>query len=525
MILPTLLLLAVVLMALATSLLISTTSGLRSATHEQQSDIAIYAAEAGLARVAEFYHRKGTLKGAPLQGEMEAAGSRYTVQLFQNPTATPLKIEGGLILPPSTTYFLATGISSNETRRQTGALFRTGLGAFQVGLLADTLRAQNSKFLAYDSTTNPDPSLSQQTDRGILASNRVDAAKSEKQFQLTDTSIEGGVFTAPGSSPTEQIQKLGNSIVTREGSLAEHVSLEKIEVPKAKKGDPVGGEILEEGTDIDPKDYNPEPWQLVQGTPTELKVSFIPGKGEFHFHDIGANKEVAVVTVEHLKGFQDGGHVYIIKDGSGHEVALDFQSTPPKIFYKDSETKDGYQATGNVELPPIFTDLLNATGPKVLNPNELGAGKYSSIAINENTLTKLEEGVYVVEDLLIEEDGQLQLPPGKKATIYVTNSLKASGTNALVNDTKLPPNLKILYTGKNPVVLGGGSQSYLTLIAPNAPVQLSGLDPENPTTFYGALAGKILEIQNAVFHFDVATEGVGTGTDGSTFTLLSRQRI
>lgn len=524
MILPTLLLLAVVLMALATSLLISTTSGLRSATHEQQSDVAIYAAEAGLARVAEFYHRKGTLKGAPLQGEMEAAGSRYTVQLFQNPTATPLKIEGGLILPPSTTYFLATGISSNETRRQTGALFRTGLGAFQVGLLADTLRAQNSKFLAYDSTTNPDPSLSHQTDRGILASNRVDPNKGERQFQLTDTIVEGGVFTAPGTNPSEQIEKSGTTVVSREGSLADHVSLEKIEVPKVTKGDPVGGETTDSGTDVDPENYSPGPWRLTHGAPTELRVTYDADDGEFEFEDTGSDNEIGEISVEKLFELSEKKLLYKIEE-DGHVVYLDFQSDPPKITYSDPNADDGYQASGNAPLPPIFTDLLNSSGPKVLNPNELGAGKYSSVSIEENTLTKLEEGVYVIENLYIEEEGQLQLPPGKKATIYVTNDFRASGTNALINDTKLPPNLKILYTGKNPVVLGGGSQSYLTLIAPHAPVQLSGLDPENPTTFYGALAGKILEIQNAVFHFDVATEGVGTGTDGSTFTLLSRQRI
>ena len=62
----------------------------------------------------------------------------------------------------------------------------------------------------------------------------------------------------------------------------------------------------------------------------------------------------------------------------------------------------------------------------------------------------------------------------------------------------------------------------MTLIAPDAPITLEG----NGSTFFGALAtNETLELNDALFYYDVATDGVGTGTDGTTMTVLARQRF
>ena len=62
----------------------------------------------------------------------------------------------------------------------------------------------------------------------------------------------------------------------------------------------------------------------------------------------------------------------------------------------------------------------------------------------------------------------------------------------------------------------------MTLIAPEAPITLNG----NGSTFFGALATeKELKLLDADFYYDVATDGVGVGTDGTTMVVLARQRF
>lgn len=204
---------------------------------------------------------------------------------------------------------------------------------------------------------------------------------------------------------------------------------------------------------------------------------------------------------------------------------MNYHYNPPTMGYHDRTTQPGYQATSDVPLPGILTDVLDGGADSVRNPDALGEGDYGDVKIDESNRTVLDSGVYVMKRLEITGAGQLTLPQGKQATIYVTEHLSATGQDALVNDTKLPPNLKIFYTGGDPIVLSGGSQSYFTLVAPKAQVQMIGPDAAHPTTFHGALVGKSVDVENTNFHYDLATEGVGTGTDGSTLSLLSRQRL
>lgn len=85
--------------------------------------------------------------------------------------------------------------------------------------------------------------------------------------------------------------------------------------------------------------------------------------------------------------------------------------------------------------------------------------------------------------------------------------------------------MKIYYTGTEPVTLAGGSEAYLTLIAPNAEILLRGDQQGVKTNFYGALVGQKVEVENANFLFDLSTKGIGTGARGYSLRLLNRHRL
>ena len=109
-------------------------------------------------------------------------------------------------------------------------------------------------------------------------------------------------------------------------------------------------------------------------------------------------------------------------------------------------------------------------------------------------------------------------------TIYVTHSLSVEGEDALLNASRLAPNLKIYYTGEQDVNLSGGAHAFFTLVARDANISLKGPDGIR-TQFFGALVGKDLEVKNAAFHYDTATSGIGTGTSGTSLSLLHRHRL
>lgn len=528
MVLPTLLLLATVLMVLTAALVMSSSSSLRVTTFDQQSDVALYAAETGLSRAAEEFSRTGEVKHSAT-GTIEGSGATYVVRVTLNDTDEPMPVPGGPHIPPSTLYLLAEGTSSNKQVRRAGALFRVGLGVFQVGVVSDTLQAKGSKFDAYDSAADIDPTRSQQPNRGILASNRVDPAITDKQFQFHNSRVEGGVYTAPATLPADQIAKTGNTLLARESTLSEPITINAIEVPDLPQGEATGG-VSSSGTggsteEVNLNDYSPGPWQMVNGAPLELKIFYEPTSQSFGFTDIGQTPPINVLltATEIRNRAQDATQTsFPIGDS---QVYLNFHQNPPTIGFHDSEVYSGFQATSDVPIPPILQGAIDSQSSTVHNPDASGEGEYGSVIINDSNKTDLESGVYVLKRLEITGSGQLALPEGKKATIYVTEHLSASGTDALVNSTRLPPNLKIFYTGTDPIVLAGGSQSYFTLVAPKADVQLIGPDVSSLTRFFGALAGRTVHVENAHFHYDTATEGIGTGTDGSSMTLLSRQRL
>ena len=557
-VLPTLILLSAVLILLTGAVLNLGTGGLRAASHDLGAEQAAYAAECGLVRAAAVMATAGNLDSG-LQGEIADNGASYTVTAYPNSDPGPKEVLPGIVLPPGTVYLRSQGISSNRVARESGALFRVGLGAFQVGALADSVTALNATFDAYDSSRGSvgyagpgvDPAA-RVANQGILASNRSSGAV----FTMTDSTVEGSVFVGPGGRPSDSIVRNGQTVIANESSLQSPITTDEIVVPDLPAGE---GEEAE----FEPED------PLVRQTFANLTVNPSAGgsvsfgnscfsmtvqpNGDFtatenpgspyaggplqisgNIHDIRSGQSPASNTGSNRTGIQGfdlqvSNGSFVIK-GSWHSFAIDSSGQVtadggPANQVGNSQT--GYLATQTyTNAPDWLVHLMTGEGGGVEadTPPELVPGEYDAVTVDGATTNLADDSVYVIKELNITNHGSLALPSNRSnATIYVTESLSVEGQDAIANLTRRAPNLKIFYTGTAPVRLEGGSKSYFTLMAPGADISLIG-QAGNPTDFFGALVGRAVTVENAAFHYDVSTDGIGSGADSTPLTLLSRHR-
>ena len=133
-VLPTLILVTLILMMLAGALLSGGTASLRVATHTQQSDQALYTAEAGLTRAADLYSHDGTLE-QPFEGTL-ANGSHYRVTVFENTGSTEMDVPGGITIyedQNGDTWLIIN--RDNDRHREFVIEFNGALGDFSSDLL------------------------------------------------------------------------------------------------------------------------------------------------------------------------------------------------------------------------------------------------------------------------------------------------------------------------------------------------------------------------------------------------------
>lgn len=521
-VLPALTLVSVILITLATAILVRGTGSLRTATFDHQSDQAIYAAETGIVYAIDEYNRLGEFRDS-LEGKLAATNSHYKIEVFYNDSSQEQFIEGGILLPANTMYLLSEGTSGEHITRRAGALFRIGLGAFQAGLISDSLSAGNATFDAYNSQKDKDPNLSKETDKGILANHNVPMGG--EQFHLADTTVEGAVFVAPGTNPTTAIVKSGTTMTARESVLAEPINVAEVQVPDLPAATPPSGGTTTPGSTTWSGNFQIGELR-VQGSSSGLR-----------FYDTGLNQTLFNIRPDgSLEPFHTG-QSDLIQDDTNMKVYRHFNSQGTRLISIDrgGNTTIRYQdanheGSGEMVPPAEFIEALFSGGvSNVENPSTLENGRYGTVTIDDGTPTELEDGTFVVKDLKITNGGQLKLgkvgETDKKAKIYVTGTIQVDGAEAIVNNTKLPPNLQIFYVGDDKVFLSGGSSAYFTLVAPHADIELKGMPGEQPTKFFGALLGKHVTVENAEFHYDTEAEEVGTGQDGSKIYLLNRHRL
>lgn len=512
MVLPSLILLVMVLFMLTTAVLMRGTSSLKTATFDQQTDQAIYAAETGISRAVEEYRRlgDGSFKGL-YEGELEQVGSSYKVTPIKSGEPVPAGVRGVPELPPNTVYLLAEGTSANGTRRRAGALFRTGLGAFEAGIITRALTAKDSEFNAYDSTRDKDPEKSRNDNTALLANLSVPTGGAE-QFSFDNTLVRGGVYVAPGTEPSQAIKKSGTTKLGRESILASPITVAPVEVPTDLVP---GGSRGEEEPAVD-FDGSSLARSSVAGT--DLQIIWIDSTQTVRFRDggIGFFRDVALADL--VEGRVSS--ININNDGNNRLVNIGIQDNRMTVRYDDYVAASGV-GQGQTSEEFIISNPINSP----LNPDRLSPGKYGTVTIEAGRTTILEGGTFLIDKLVVEEGGTLRLPDGK-AKIYVEGQLAVKGKDTLLNETQQPPNLQVFFTGYSAVELSGGSKAYFTLVAPNAEINLNGgLEADNPTAFYGALLGGIVKVSNTNFYYDTAAEKVGTGSDGLDISLINRHRL
>lgn len=533
-VLPTLILITMVLLAIVVVLLAAGTTSLRVATHDQQSDQALYAAEAGLTRAAARFAEEA------VDGEytetLGTSGASYTVTVYKNEGSGVLPGPGGLEIPPGTAYFHVVGLSENGTRRETGALFTIGLQAFKVGALGHQVAVANSTFDAYNSTEELYDPANAENELPLLASN----SNTGPTFDFVNSHIKGDVFVGPSGNPEAQITADAATTLGNKNILADEISLNEIEVPEFPEEDPEGEE------DADWSVLSMGPVEVVEVT-SDNKVRFDDGRGMSFVLDI--DKIDPSQPDDCFASF--GGDIVTGEDLVGGEwiesVTLKINNYHNLVLREDGAAYYTYDADGDglgVEFIPSDSGTMlssiiwggelpggggpPAGGPQsVTNPPVLEPGFYDTVTINDDFDAMMsKDGTYVIKNLIIEEGSHLNFPEdGSNATFYITEGLSIRGQNAIGNYRRQPPKVKVFYTGDEAVDLAGGSESHYTLMAPNSDINLASAPGDPATEFFGALVGKNVTVTNANFHFDTATDGIGTGTMGSAITLIQRHRI
>lgn len=516
--------------------------GISSLGHAQaysQDDQALYAADIGLVRALAQYQMTGELEDGS-KGEIASSGATYQVKLHPNNGATEMLVPGGAVIPPGTAYLLSEGTSSRgRVVRRSAALCKTGVGNVQVGALARELTAINSTLAAYDSAKESDGYDGEGPDLAALLPNEVVLATNENSglpIKLESAKVQGTVFVGPGGDPNKLIAKSGETELRRQETL-----LEKIEVPKVELPDLPGqaddGEELKSaqplfyptGTGGDGFSVSRDANGVVTATNQCFYLSLKPD-GSFVARETGgaAYEASGNIRTGEINGyfpdlnfdgsvFEIGGHFHGMRLTATGEITVDSPSNGNSALWSSG----GVQTTSAPAW--MAQSFFGNPAEDLTNPDEIDTGRYGKVSISDATKTELVDGATIVaKDLFIDAGGSLNLAESaKNVTIYVTGKLEVSGENAILNATRSAKNIKIYYTGTEPVKLSGGSSSFLTLIAPKADIHLNG----GGSSFYGALVGDHVKIEDAAFYFDVATEGIGTGNGGTSMKVLSHFRL
>ncbi|HIB69574.1 MAG TPA: hypothetical protein EYO33_31955 [Phycisphaerales bacterium] len=525
------------------------TSSLRHTTFSIQDDQALYAADAGLTRALAEYQANSNFSDASgsgqtvYSGKIASTGALYSVNLYSNDTSAPITVPGGAEIPPNTALLVSEGTTaSKRSKRRSAVLVQKGLGTVQVGSLANAIKSENSKFFAFDSRKEAADYVGTGVDPNSLVSQQAVIATNEASgtpVELTNSEVKGSILVGPGGDPNAQVSKDSNSTTGQVGVLTEKIEIPDIDVPALPADDDSGDPPV-------PATYKPTSAsdhisfsQASDGTMTIINQCFkciIQPNGDFEVSEDAYGSNGA----KHAKGNLLTGQ-YTNLGGSNFDIAIEddafliggdwhgIKMASDGTFAVDppSNSSSSVWASGNTQTftAPAWVQagIFDKIPPDETNPTDLDSGYYGDVEITSGITELVDSSTMVIRNLEINSGGQLNLPKdGKDVTIYVTGSLKINGLNAILNETRSAPNLKIYYTGKEPVEVSGGGSSFVTLFAPDAPITLSG----EGSTFYGALATrKALTLKDAEFYYDVATEGVGTGTDGTTMKILAHQRL
>jgi hypothetical protein len=148
-------------------------------------------------------------------------------------------------------------------------------------------------------------------------------------------------------------------------------------------------------------------------------------------------------------------------------------------------------------FPPIPNFSVGTTNVTVGTKKTatISPGSYGAISTKSSAVLTLEPGVYYIDS--IDMGAQSAIHITGLTTLFVKSGMNLTG-QSIMNDTGLPSNLTINYSGTSDLKLAGGAGFYGSVYAPNAAVTLVGT-----SDFYGAFIGKtVSDSGTPQVHFD-----------------------
>lgn len=129
----------------------------------------------------------------------------------------------------------------------------------------------------------------------------------------------------------------------------------------------------------------------------------------------------------------------------------------------------------------------------------------------------LTSGVYYFSDILVEQNGVIEVQPGANVIIYMTGDFVLRNTSA-VNTDGTPSQFIIFSTGD---LLSLGQNTVLTaaFYGPNAEFII-----DNYTDFYGSVVAETIDFRNnTCFHYDRALSAIEKGETGRYVVVAWRE--
>ncbi len=206
-----------------------------------------------------------------------------------------------------------------------------------------------------------------------------------------------------------------------------------------------------------------------------------------------------------------GGNVFTAQPGginiSGNgQVLGDTSSTAPVLDFSNLINAELINwAESNNQAP------LGMSGTFTYN----GASRDLYIAGSDKIV--LDDGVYVFDDITLEQSALLEVAPGTEVTLLVTGDIDLRN-KAMVNSGGKPANFRVYQTG-SAFSMGQSSEFTGAVIAPNVDFSLLQY-----ADFYGSLmANRINLANNPEFHYDRSLGNIVMGTTGRMIRVAWRE--
>jgi hypothetical protein len=143
----------------------------------------------------------------------------------------------------------------------------------------------------------------------------------------------------------------------------------------------------------------------------------------------------------------------------------------------------------------------------------LAPGSYGNVQLSGQTTANLSTGTYSFNSLALSGQSVLYVSSGPIVINLACAGLSGGNTvlnlsgGSIVNPTGIPADLQFLYAGAQGIDLSGGSESYATVYAPNAVINMSG-----GTDFFGGIVGlTITDSGNTAIHGDSNLPNIAGG--------------